>query len=53
VVAPLGRSNRSSSGDYRDYYTPRLAALVRDHFAEDVERFGYEFEEAAPLRRAA
>jgi hypothetical protein len=53
VVAPLGRSNRSSRGDYRDYYAPRLAALVRDHFAEDVERFGYAFEEAAPLRRAA
>lgn len=53
VVAPLGRSNRSSRGDYRDHYAPRLAALVRDHFAEDVERFGYAFEEAAPLRRAA
>lgn len=53
VVATLGRANRTSRGDYRDYYSPRLIALVRDHLAEDVERFGYAFEEAAPVRRAA
>jgi hypothetical protein len=53
VVATLGRANRTSRGDYRDYYSPRLIALVRDHFAEDVERFGYAFEEAVPVRRAA
>lgn len=54
IDAALGRSNTSVRGDYRDYYTPRLAALVRDHFAEDVERFGYEFSAtAAPAARAA
>lgn len=55
IDATLGRANASARGDYRDYYTDRLAALVRDHFAEDVERFGYEFAAAAapPGRRAA
>lgn len=53
IEAELGRANTSARGDYRDYYTPRLAALVRDHFAEDVERFGYEFAAAAPLRARA
>jgi hypothetical protein len=43
IDAPLGRANASSRGDFRDYYDDRLAALVRDHFAEDIERFGYEF----------
>ena len=43
IDAPLGRTNASARGDYRDYYTDRLVALVRDHFAEDIERFGYEF----------
>jgi len=53
IDASLGRANMSARGDYRDYYTPRLAALVRDHYAEDIERFGYEFEAAAPLRARA
>lgn len=57
IDASLGRANASARGDYRDYYTDRLAALVRDHFAEDIERFGYEFTApdiaAPPARRAA
>lgn len=55
IDATLGRSNASVRDDYRLYYTDRVAALVRDHFAEDIERFGYEFSApaAAPARRAA
>jgi hypothetical protein len=53
VAASLGRTNTSARGDYRDYYTPRLAALVRDHFAEDIERFGYDFAASAPPRARA
>lgn len=56
IDASLGRSNRSTRGDYRDYYTDRLAILVRDHFAEDIERFGYEFagpEAVVPAGREA
>jgi hypothetical protein len=52
LEATLGHANTSARADYRDYYTPRLAALVRDHFAEDVERFGYEFAAAEPVQRA-
>jgi hypothetical protein len=44
VDAELSRFNTSARSDYRDYYTARLASLVRDHFAEDVERFGYAFD---------
>jgi hypothetical protein len=44
VRADLARFNGSGRTDYRDYYTDRLAALVRGHFAEDIERFGYDFE---------
>jgi len=52
LAATLGHANTSARTDYRDYYTPRLAALVRDHFADDVERFGYEFTAAEPAPRA-
>jgi hypothetical protein len=57
IDASLGRANASARGDYRDYYTDRLVALVRDGFAEDIERFGYEFSAptagARPAARAA
>ncbi|MFM8735408.1 MAG: sulfotransferase family 2 domain-containing protein [Pirellulales bacterium] len=55
IDARLPTTNASRRRDYRDYYTADLAALVRDHFAEDIERFGYEFEAAAPpaVRRQA
>lgn len=29
--------------DYRSYYTPLLRKLVEDHFAMELEMFGYEF----------
>lgn len=36
--------NRSGERvDYRSYYTSNLARLVGEIYAEDVERFGYEF----------
>lgn len=42
----IGRSNRSGEEvDYRDYYTPELAILVRDIYARDIEIFGYAFDE--------
>ena len=31
--------------DYRDYYTPETAKLVAFHWAEDILRFGYTFDE--------
>lgn len=53
ITAVLPRSNSSVRGDYRDAYSPRLAALVRDHFAEDVERFGYEFAHGPAVQPAS
>lgn len=55
IEATLPRMNAGCRGDYRDYYTPALAARVAEAFAADVERFGYGFDAAAPadLRRAA
>jgi len=53
IDASLGRANASARGDYRSYYTDRVAALVRDHFAEDIERFGYEFSGPTAAARPA
>lgn len=44
VTAALPRHNGSRRGDYRDFYSDRLVRLVADHFAADIERFGYRFE---------
>ena len=41
--APLGHFNATAHRDHREYYDARLARLVRDAYAEDIERFGYEF----------
>ena len=58
VPATLPHVNRTVAHDrrdYRTYYTPRLAARVAEHFAEDIERFGYTFDglAASPFRPAA
>jgi hypothetical protein len=36
--------NRSTHRDYRAYYNQRTKQLVRQHFAADIETFGYTFE---------
>lgn len=53
INASLGRANASARGDYRDYYTDRLVALVRDGFAADIERFGYDFSGSTAAPQAA
>ena len=44
-VAPerLPHANRTSRGDYRQYYNDRSIELVRDRFRRTIEMFGYEF----------
>jgi hypothetical protein len=45
IEAGLPKLNVSSQRTaYQSYYTPDTVDLVRRAFAEDVERFGYEFE---------
>lgn len=44
VDASLPHKNKSSHRDYRDYYDTQTRALVGEHFAGDIERFGYDFD---------
>jgi hypothetical protein len=47
----VNRTSVRDRADWRTYYSPALAARVAEHFAEDIERFGYRFE--AGHRQAA
>lgn len=45
-IRPFRLPHRRRATDrtaYREYYTAETRALVARHFAEDIERFGYEF----------
>lgn len=39
----LTHRNRSCRGPYRDFYTDETRTLVAKQYAEDIERFGYQF----------
>jgi hypothetical protein len=42
----LPHVNATARGrDYREYYTPTARRLVEELFAEDLERFGYSFDD--------
>jgi hypothetical protein len=43
VDATLPHKNKSSHADYREYYSDYTRNLIADHFAEDIDRFGYSF----------
>jgi len=45
VEAEIPHFNSSTHTDYRDYYTPETAKLVAFHWAEDILRFGYTFDD--------
>jgi len=45
IRASLPYRNRSRHDDYRSYYDDRTRAVVAEHYAEDIERFGYTFDE--------
>jgi hypothetical protein len=40
--------NKSTRRHFSEYYDRELVELIRSHFREDIERFGYEFESAKP-----
>ncbi|MBN1147305.1 MAG: sulfotransferase family 2 domain-containing protein [Anaerolineales bacterium] len=44
IDATLPHINRSSHKDYRSYYDERSRKMVEEHFAEDIELFGYSFD---------
>ncbi|MBV8809366.1 MAG: sulfotransferase family 2 domain-containing protein [Acidobacteriaceae bacterium] len=43
VTVPLPHDNRSEHAHYRGYYTEETKAIVAQHFARDIARFGYAF----------
>lgn len=56
ISSDLGHANGSQHGDYRDMYDTKLRTLVARRLAEDIDTFGYDFENnsipAARLRAA-
>ena len=44
INATLPHANVSRHEDYRTYYTPATRDLVAQHFARDIELFGYDFD---------
>jgi Sulfotransferase family len=49
---PHRRQATDRSKDYRSYYDDETAELVARHFAADIERFGYRFDDGGAERRA-
>ncbi|MFM7199349.1 MAG: sulfotransferase family 2 domain-containing protein [Myxococcota bacterium] len=44
IEASLPHLNRSSHGDYRNFYTPITRDKLASYFSEDIHSFGYSFE---------
>ncbi len=44
LQARLPHLNQSKRRDYRSYYTDKTAALIAEHFHEDIAYFGYTFD---------
>lgn len=49
----LPHHRSSAHRDYRTYYTPATAALVAEAFREDIEFFGYQFQQPEDFETAA
>jgi sulfotransferase famil protein len=49
MACSLPHKNSSAHGDYRGYYTAHARALVAEAYREDIELFGYEFDEQERL----
>ena len=44
IDAHLPHDNKSYHRDYKSYYNPNTIKIVEDHFREDIELFGYTFD---------
>ena len=45
IKLPHKRHSRERKKDYRTYYDDVTAELVANHYAEDIELFGYSFDD--------
>lgn len=43
IDATLAHANRSKHKPYQEYYTLETQKMIAEHFADDIELFGYEF----------
>lgn len=43
-LEPLPHYNKTASYDWRSFYTDELRALVSDYYAEDLQRFDYDYD---------
>ncbi len=44
ALLDLPHRNKSKHKDYRSYYGPKTAEVIRDLYSEDIDKFGYSFE---------
>jgi hypothetical protein len=51
IRASLPHLNSSRHRDYRSYYNERTRRLVAEHFREDIELFGYNFDGIAKCKQ--
>jgi hypothetical protein len=49
IQPALPHKNRSEHKNFREHYTAQTRAMVAEAFREDIEFFGYQFEEQEPL----
>lgn len=49
IKSSLPHKNRSKHEDFRQYYTPQTKALVAEAYKEDIDFFGYDFDQQKPL----
>jgi Sulfotransferase family len=49
IPCSLPHKNSSAHHDFREYYSPDTRALVAEAYRDDIERFGYGFDEQGPL----
>ena len=51
IPSDIPHKKKSTHQDYRSYYNDDTAQLVADHWAEDIRRFNYSFDEpSSPTR---
>lgn len=53
ITGSLGRRNSSKHRDYRSYYSDRGIELVAQGYTEDIQLFGYTYDDGQCGRKVA